>query len=418
MAKDKKTTLLEALIKNPAEAASKGDELKKFALDPAKTGASAKAAKQILDDPDGADRAKEFATLEFAVKLALLDMLAEEGAGAFLARLQRDEKDKGVGKAIAKAIHGVRAQGQNVADMRDKKAIKFDFSAEGVPDSYVSALDTEGNRLVLLARLTGAGRLNVFHVVVGDTMGLQNFEGMALTRANYRKFVGMAEAQMGVQLAPIAGEYAAWLIADAAHRSVAAGLPTPPAFEQGKSMIESPASEPEHPLAKLVDRKEVEKGAADYVAKSGEMHTWPECAFWVPDESALEKLAEAVKAADESKVATTDAQRADLKKDAGTKVLLDYFDDAKRTLWEGRLRETAYVLAATGRVDAAKLAWATGITLGKKGSDVQKIPFARELVFKVLEHGGLEKLGAQAGDDAPGMSGEMRAQSEGAVVKT
>ena len=42
--------------------------------------------------------------------------------------------------------------------------------------SYVSPLDTEGNRLVLLARVTPQGRLNVFHVVVGDLTGLSNFE--------------------------------------------------------------------------------------------------------------------------------------------------------------------------------------------------------------------------------------------------
>ena len=266
MAKDKKTTLLEALIKNPGEATAKADELKKFGFDAAQVAASVKVAKGILDDPDGADRVKEFATLAFAVKLALLELLSEEGAGAVLARLQKEEKDKAVGKAIAKAIHGVRSQGQNVADIREKKTIKFDFGAsEGAPDSFVSALDTEGNRLVLLSRLTPAGRLNVFHVVVGDTMGLQNFEGMALTRAAYRKFIGMAESQMGAKLAPIGSDYASWMIQDAAKRSVKSGLPTPPAFEQARSMIEAPESEPNHPLEALLDRKEVEKSASSLV---------------------------------------------------------------------------------------------------------------------------------------------------------
>lgn len=414
MAKDKKTRLLEDLIKTPSDASSKHDELRKFGLDAAQIGASAKAAKVIVDDPDGADRPKEFAALAFPVKLVLLDVLAEEGAGAFLARLQRDETDKVISKAIARAIHGVRAQGQKVADMREKKTIKFDFASEDVPDSYLSALDTEGNRLVLLARVTPAGRLNIFHVVVGDTLGLQNFEGMALTRAAYRKFIGMAESQMGARLAPAPSDYAAWMIMDAAKRSVVAGLPTPPAYEQARSMIEAPESEPVHPLEKLLDRKEIEKSLDALVAKSGELHTFPECAFWVPDEAALEKLSERVKETEESKVAVSDKQKQELRDTAASKTLLEYFDDAKRTLWEGRLRETAYVLAATGRVDDAKLAWGAGIAVGKKGSDVQKIPFARELVFKILRAAHVHD--EHEGHDH-GPSDEMRAQAEGPAAK-
>lgn len=416
MAKDKKNKLLEEIIREPGSAAAKEADLKKFGLDPAATSAGAKTAKEILDDPDGADRSTQFAGLPFPIKLALLDMLAEEGAGGFLARLQRDEKDKAVGKAIAKAIHAVRAQGMNVADMREKKGVKFDFASEGVPDSYVSALDTEGNRLVLLARITPAGRLNVFHVVLGDTMGLQNFEGMALTRAAYRKFIGMAEAQIGARLAPMPGEYAAWMIQDAAKRSVAAGLPTPPAFEQARSMIEAPAAAPAHPVESKLDRKEVEAASSALLDRSAELHRFPECAFWVPEEKALETLETKFKEADESKVAVTDAQRQDLKRKAAGDVMREYFDDAKRMLWADRLRETAYVLAATDRVDDAKLAWATGLALGKPGSDVSKIPFAVELFEKLVRHAG-DEHGHEHGGAAPGMSEEMRAQAEGPIVK-
>ena len=407
MAKDKKTKLIEELIAAPDQAAGKAEELRKFGLDASRVAASVKIAKAILEDPDAPDRPKEFAGLDYAVKLTLLDRLAEEGAGAFLARLQRDEKDKGTAKAIARAIHNVRAQGMSVADMREKKSVKFDFTSEGMPDSYVSPLDTEGNRLVLLARVTSTGRMNVFHVVVGDTNGMSNFEGIALTRAQYRRFVAMAEQQMGVKLAVVPGDYAAWAITEGARTAVSNGLPTPPAYEQAKQSIEPPASAPPHPLDSMLDVAAVKKDADKLAAESGKLHTFAECAFWVPDEPTLEKLEAKLKEADESKVAVTPAQKQDLKLRAAREVAKEYFDDAKRTLWENRLRETALVLAGTGRLDDAKLALGTAIALGKKGSDVEKIPFAMELTEKIVKNA--DTLDPHAGHShAPGEGHDVR----------
>lgn len=416
MAKDKKTRLLEELIKSPETAGARADEAKKLGLDPAKTESSVKAAKSILDDPDAADQNVKFAGLEYPVKLALLNLLSQEGAGAFLARLQRDEKDKGVSKAIGAAIHAVRAQGQNVADMRDRKAVKFEIDTTP-PDSYVSPIDTEGNRLVLLARLTAQGRMNVFHVVAGDTQGLSNFEGLALTRATYKRFVRMAEAQMNVPLASVTSDYAAWLVAEAARVSTAAGLPTPSAYEEAKTMIEPPVTAPEHPLHAVLDRKEVEKEADSLVAKSDVLHRLAECAFWVPDESALEKLAERVKEADESKVAVGEDQKRDLRLSAARKTVKEYFEDpSKRAVWTHRLKETAYLLATTERPEEAKIAWATSMALERKDADVEKIPFATELTEKIVRHAGPGGFDAQQvhehGLGAGGITPEMRAEAD------
>ena len=82
MAKDKKTKLLEELIKNPQDAEKRADELTKVGLDAAKAGGQAKAAKLIVDDPDAADQSAAFGRLDYPVKLALLNVLSLEGAGA------------------------------------------------------------------------------------------------------------------------------------------------------------------------------------------------------------------------------------------------------------------------------------------------------------------------------------------------
>lgn len=401
MAKEKRTKLLEELIKNPAAAESKAAELKGLGVtDPS----SLKTAKEILDDPDGADRSAQFAKLAYPLKLALLDELAKEGAANFLARLQRDEKDKGTGKAIAKAIHECRAQGVKVADLREKKSVAFDYSSDEAPVSYLSPIDTEGNRLALLARMTPLGRLNVFHAVCGDTQGLGNFEGMAMTRASYRRFLQMAEAQMQVALAPIPGDWAAWLIAEAARTATAAGLPLPAAYEQAKTMIEPPATAPQNPLRTLLDEKEVAGNAKELVAKSASLHTMPECAFWVPDEATLEALAEKTKAADESKIAVNEEQRKDSRLHAAREVAKSYWNDERRKLWAGRLEGTALVLAATGRHEDAKLAWATAMDIGKSG-EWEKIPFATELFEKIVRHGAIDPHAGH--DHAPGEHGKV-----------
>lgn len=400
MANEKRGKLLEELIKNPAAAESKSAELKALGVEPA----SLKSAKEILEDPDGADRSAQFAKLAYPLKLVLLDSLAEEGAANFLARLQRDEKDKGVGKAIAKAIHACRAQGVKVADLREKKSVAFDFTSEAAPDSYLSPIDTEGNRLVLLARVTPMGRLNVFHAVCGDTQGLGNFEGMAMTRASYRRFLGMAEAQMQVALAAIPGDWAAWLVSEAARTATAAGLPLPAAYEQAKTMLELPASAPANPLLSLLDQKEVASMAKELVPKSAELHSYPECAFWVPDEPTLEELAAKTKTADESKGATTDEQKKESRLKAAREVAKGYWNDERRKLWTGRLEGTALVLAATERKDDAKLCWATAMEISGK-TDWEKIPFATELFEKIVRHGAIDPHAGH--DHAPGEHGKV-----------
>ena len=410
MAKDKRAKLLEELLKNPASAEAKSAELKSMNADPAMI----KSGKEIIDDPDGADRSAQFAKLAYAVKLAVLDALAEEGAANFLARLQRDEKDKGVGKAIAKAIHECRAQGVKVNDLREKKAVSFDYSNESTPDSFLSPIDTEGNRLVLLARVTPMGRLNVFHAVCGDTQGLGNFEGMAMTRASYRRFLQMAEAQMGVALAPIPGDYAAWLIAEAAKTATTAGLPLPQHYEQAKTMIEPPAVAPASPLATLVDEKDVQSKKKELVEKSGELHTMPECAFWTPDEPTLETLATKTKEADESKVAINDEQRKDARLRAAREVAKGYWNDTVRSLWANRLEGTAIVHAATGRLDDAKLAWATAMELRGK-SDWEKIPFATELFEKIVRHGAIDPHAGH--NHAPGEHGKVTDEMRAAAAE-
>ncbi len=409
MAKDKKTRLLEELIQDPASASTRAEEMKRLDLDPAAIGPSAATAKRIADDPDGADRVAEFAGLPFPVKLALLERLGREGAGAFLARLQREEKDKAMAKAIARALHLVRAQGMNVTDLRDRSAVKFDFAAEGLPSSYVSGLDTEGNRLVLVAKVSPVGKLHVFHAVVGDTTGLQNFEGMALTRAAYKKFITMAEAQMQVQLAPMPTDYAAWMVAYAARVATDAGLPVPAAFEDGKAILGAPSEAPPHPIGGVLDVSGIAKETPALVAKSASLHRLPECAFWVPDEATLEKLSERVKEADASPVAANEEQRAQLRDRAGRAVLQEYLDDKNRGLWSGRLLETAYVLAATGRTEEARIAVATATALAAEKADVESIPFATELVDKIVRQAGAIDPHAGHAHATSGLAAEMRA---------
>lgn len=403
MAKDKKTKLLEDLIKNPS---GNADELKKLGLDSAKLAPSLQSAKQILEDPDGADRPAQFATLEFPVKLALLGLLGQEGAGGFLARLQRDEKDKLVSKAIAQAIHLVRAQGVNVKDMREKKAVKFDFAAEGMPDSYLSPIDTEGNRLVLLARVSPAGRLNVFHAVCGDTQGLTNFEGLALTRASYRKFIQMAEAQMGVPLAKVGSDWAAWLISEAGRTSSKNGLPTPPAFEEAKTMIEPPVAKPPHPLEAALAGDAL---GDDLVAKGADLHGLAQCAFWVPDEKTLETLSERVKEADESKIAVGEEQKRDLRLRAAKEIRESFWTKENRALWARRLEDTAHVLAVTGSKEEAKIAAASSKALDSS-KDTEQIPFATELFDKIVKHAGaLQRAHSHEGHVHEGVGEAMHA---------
>lgn len=407
---DKRSKLLEELLKNPASAESKASELKGLGVNEP---GSLQAAKEILDDPDGADRSAQFAKLPYPVKLVLLDALASEGAANFLARLQRDEKDKGTGKAIAKAIHACRAQGLKVSDLREKKSVAFDFSSETIPDSYVSPIDPEGNRLVLLARVTSMGRLNVFHAAAGDTEGLSNFEGMGMTRAQYRQFLRMAEAQMGVGLAKVPGDWAAWLIAEAAKKSVEAGLPTPASFDPAKAIIEAPATKPADPLHAVLDEKEVASKSKELVEKSADLHKLPECAFWVPDEASLEALTEKDKEAKESKVAVNEDQRKELRLRGAREVAAKYWTKEKRALWTSRLAATAHVLAATGRADDGKLAWAAAMELDK-GTDIEKIPFAIELFEKIVRHGLPDPHAGH--DHGPGEHGDLGDQMRAAAA--
>lgn len=392
--------LIVELVRDPSGAQAASDELNKLAQDAAAITSALADAHAITDDPDDADSFAKFDALPFVVQLAVLDIVAEEGAVGFLARLDRDVEDKRLSKAVGAAIQKARAEGLDVPDLKERKSVSFDAVAEPPPSSYTTAIDGDGNRVVVAAR-TGTRGLDVFYALIGDTEGIQHFEGVPMPRGGYRRFVRTIEAQVHATMVPIEFDYASALLNEAREANGEAGNPVPPQYLDARAIF-VPPDDTGAPIWKLIDASEIEKDEI-LVKRSVALHDLHEFMSWAPDGDGVEILINELgdlkdvdrdEADDETSDKIDDAVRASVKK---------WFTTEMRERIARRLEENAFVIWHTDREDDARVCAATALAL-RSDADILDVPFAVRLFDKLI--------GSLAGLELP--SAEEKAESAAA----
>lgn len=372
---------LTAIIKDPSKMETGMEQLAKLGVELEAPEDFISKANNITEDPDAGNSIETFLTLPLSIQTATLEIVAEECAAGFLARLQRDVEEKVLSKAVAGAIHKVRSLGMTVPDLKERQQVSFEAVAEPPPETHTTAIDSDGNRVIILAAQSPKG-LSIFYCLCGDKDGLKHLEGASMPRGGYKKFVRMVESQVGTPMVPISDAYAKQVIHEAAERTKANGEVLPPSYQDSKGLLAPTGPTAECPIWETLDRGKI-ASEPQLVTNSDSLFDEPEFLGWIPDKKGIKLLQKAFEELQSSKSELTDEQKFQRSEQLAEQLASQWFDQANRELFAKRLEENAYVLSRTERPQQARIATATALALQDAQNKVTDIPFAVQLFARI-----------------------------------
>jgi len=331
---------------------------------------------------------------ERAIDLQLVELagtVASEAAAAMLVALQEKTGDKQVQKSVNKMLYSLRSKGvegarqepQPVAD--PVSPLHYEETVE--TRAFISGIDWQGQRLVLLAGLPGTRGFAVAQALVDDVRGVRDFTVWKMSRADLREMVDRAQQRSALMLCEVPAAHA-WFILEEAFQSVRSGGFDPPReflhWRSSESWPKPDHTAYAHPVRELVPREAgeaSEPGGADW---SRLMATDP-LAGWTlgPDEAV--KAWREVQEEGESAIIIPGAVQEERHQQAFRKAVAARFGEEARGRYIRRLEETAYLLHLSGKAGEAVLALLAADRLEEMANRIWDHPLIAALVQRDLD---------------------------------
>ncbi|MDB4968334.1 MAG: hypothetical protein JWN44_4023 [Myxococcales bacterium] len=309
---------------------------------------------------------------------ALVALLAERGDAARLQRLG-EGADKPLAKRARKALHLLKTRGVAVPS-----APKREYRPQGPyvveEPSLASMIDGRGERIVWLVR-TGENGFDVYEAQLSDTRGILGFQAAQVARKDWRAHTTRVVADDRLAVGRISERHARQLIEDGYKRTMAAGRVPPEDFARARLGLGHLEPEERHPSLDVAPPLPI--GETRHLLAP--LHALAELRTWIPPEEALPALDLEIGNIVTSKLIVDPTQRQEQLAAAIVKVANQSLTPEYRALLGERLRETAYLLAQRGRVDAARLASTAAELTLDASVPASDNPFVLRLFDKVVK---------------------------------
>ncbi len=342
--------------------------LRRFGLDPDTAGALAgDAVAALLDGPDAAPVADALAELGGEEAARLLAERAAASAGG----------DRGRQKALRRALFRLAQRGVPVPNLEQPPVTR---PALGGPEleGFVSACDGRGTRLIWLLKTAPGGGTLLVAAEVHEPDGLRDVRLTEITRKELRSVRDRLQREAGLRLVP-----ADWRVLDALLMEAHARGGAPdrardyarlrPQLVSGPPL---PAAEPVSPLAAppAADERDA------LVAGSDALLGIPEFQRWWPAPEAMAPFIEEIAAVRDSPLVLSPAHQEERLRTILARAASVLYPPA---IIARRLEGTAFVLAETGRAQAARQALAVAAALCA-GIGADDVPLLRALIQQGL----------------------------------
>ncbi len=331
---------------------------------------------------------------ETAVDLQLIDIagaVASEAAAALLLRLESQADDKQVQKAVSKMLYSLRSRGVKGAEREDvavrKTASAIRFEEEVETSAFISGIDWQGQRLVLLAGLPGTRGFAVAQALMDDTRGVREFTVWKMSRADLREMVDRAQRRSALLLCEVPAEHAYFVLEEAFQGA------RPRGFDPAREYLHWRSSE----SWPKPDHNKYVHPVRDLVAAAVEGLPEPSGADWSrllatdPLTGWTLGLNEAVKAYREvetgrdSAIIVPGAIQEERRQVAFNEAVASRFDQETCRRFRRRLEETAYLLHLSGKSEEAVLALHAGDRIGGLEDQIWDHPLIAALVQRDLD---------------------------------
>jgi hypothetical protein len=310
-----------------------------------------------------------------------LAAVAHPTAARLLVRMFAFAGSKKLAKTIRRSLYRLKGRGIAVEEVpREQGESVFRPPKAEAARGVGSGIDGLGERFLLLA-LPRAGRgWAAIQAGVSDTLGLVNFVGDEMTRKGFRAFMSEFKGKFPFPLVEMDPSYVAFLIVRAYQLSVQREVALPPDYLRFKADIESARKGYEKPVVYSYLRIDETTEADRHLSRAGDLLKSDVFAGWMIETGLIQPYADGVREAEESKLILNPVQKETRLQEVYQKALSDLFSGERRSLYERRLAEMAYVLFKLGREEEARISLAAAMDLQKPMNPFQPNPFLFQLV--------------------------------------
>jgi len=320
--------------------------------------------------------------------IPLIDAMAgmpSPDTAQLLLEMMGETREKKVIKAIKRSLYKLRQKGARWEEKTTDTKPAFAPPKPAEPEGYLSAIDSSGSRILILARSVPMRGLMVVFGIVSDREGIQQFTVSRFNKKDFREFLKGFSSSADFPAIEAPGPYCLHLLKEAEVLSKSLSKALPQGYREVERGFSDVTWDEPAPLIYQFIREDEVKDLPHLLKDSARLHEIMPFSTWHLEEQEVGKYAAQITEAEQSRIVLRSDQK-EARIDAIYRDALgEVFPDETRLLWKRRLEETAYVLLKTGKDDEAKAALSAAVNLKNPLSSIEPNPFIWDLLLKSIE---------------------------------
>ncbi len=314
-----------------------------------------------------------------------LSTLSDTKTSQLLQRMFEVYSDKGVRKIIKRSLYRLKSKGVKVEErFFDKKGSILKPLQMEPPLGFGGGIDSFGDRYLILSLHRSGRGWRVFQGVIHEREGLVEFFSTEMTKKEMSSFLDEVRNNSPTPIVEMEASYVAFLLDEAYRLALARGRDIPQEYPPIKGEIEKVKKQYEKPLIYSLIKEEEIEGNEFLLERSKSLFNIDLFSQWRLDEEEIKPYAEEIREADQSRIILTPSQKEARLQEIFSKALTHLFSEDKRSLYQRRMEEMAYLLYRMGKEEEAKLSFSVAIDLKKNPNLFRPNPFLYQLVTRSI----------------------------------
>jgi len=319
---------------------------------------------------------------------ALIDRLPlnDESTIPLLLALRTGFKDKGVGKAIKRALFKLKRSGVSIKEFHteeDDSSTILKPSQKEPPRCYVGAMDGAGLRAVVIIVHRGGKGLDVGLGVVSDERGIQEFFNRNLSKKNAKEMKEDFSREAG-PLVETSLVHAATILEESYQRHLTLKSDVPAEYLELRPWLLDNAPTLARPVVyDCIPETSISDTILTY-SQLMELFDHELMEFWLIEIEALRPFMEDMFKVRESPIVLTEAQKSDRVREIKEKCMNEIFSPERRERLKRRLEEMGYIFFKLGQEETASLALAAAHATVQESTILKANPVIETLLERSL----------------------------------
>jgi hypothetical protein len=306
------------------------------------------------------------------------------GSALLLQELLGETTDKGLQKAIKKALHRLKVQGVTFAEVQPKRHTVIGAVAHRLEKCLASFIDGAGERMLLLIRTKPMGGYNLAYLVINYGIGIRYALGLQASKRELPEI--LEKVQDPAPLIELEPAYCQYQIALAHQMNLETNTPVPEEYFTLRDIIGECNTTFERAIIYSALSEADLEAAKTYDTYANELLNLPEFAGWTLPEPIIQKYGDALREIEQSQIVVSPAMQQERMHEIQTRAMEEVLGERSRRLMRMRLEEMAYYLLRTDRRREALWAVAAAQSLEDDNPHrLRRNPFAGALLERSLD---------------------------------